>query len=362
MLHFIALENFRSYKEARVDFVPGINALVGPSCNGKSNLIKGINWVRTNRPTGKGYVSFWNRSKHGEPIDATLVRLGLDGKWEVTRLRNSVFNGYLLHHNGNLVKDLEALNSTVPDEISAILNLSDVNIQLQRDLPFLLDGNGGAAARFFNRIIRMDLIDDLLSATDSKHRSIKADIKNAKEKIKTCHAKIKDYSWITPAEQLINNLADLQAQLKSQKVLRGKLWKLLDEIDEEKDIIQRYKFADKADTLLGQIETQKAKISEYKKEKRKLSEILEEYKEYQTQLDEEIDVTAVEKLIVKLEKSFKAIETLKTERAQLKNIIGELTIQEATYTENTHKFIQLKKKLPKVCPLFNKPLEENDLI
>ncbi|MBQ4565168.1 MAG: DNA replication/repair protein RecF [Oscillospiraceae bacterium] len=43
------LRNFRNYEEAAVDFVPGVNLIVGDNANGKTNLLEAIGYLSTGR-------------------------------------------------------------------------------------------------------------------------------------------------------------------------------------------------------------------------------------------------------------------------------------------------------------------------
>ena len=41
------LDNFRSYKEAHVEFAPGVNVLVGSNGQGKTNIVEAIYYLAT---------------------------------------------------------------------------------------------------------------------------------------------------------------------------------------------------------------------------------------------------------------------------------------------------------------------------
>ena len=55
MLKELQLVNFQSHKNTNLVFDPGFNCIVGPSDNGKSVIIRAINWIRTNRPKGSDF-------------------------------------------------------------------------------------------------------------------------------------------------------------------------------------------------------------------------------------------------------------------------------------------------------------------
>ena len=48
-LNRLYLRNFRNYQEAEVEFVPGVNLIVGDNANGKTNLLEAIGYLSTGR-------------------------------------------------------------------------------------------------------------------------------------------------------------------------------------------------------------------------------------------------------------------------------------------------------------------------
>ena len=48
-LNELYLNGFRNYEETTVEFVPGVNLLVGDNANGKTNLLEAICYLSTGR-------------------------------------------------------------------------------------------------------------------------------------------------------------------------------------------------------------------------------------------------------------------------------------------------------------------------
>lgn len=359
MIDFIALENFQSHENSRLDFVPGINALIGQSGNGKTAVFRGLDWIRKNRPMGKGFISYWNRNKHGDPINPTLVRVKSNSDWEITRMRSADFNGYLLHHFGDFVKELEATGTSVPDEISQILNLSDVNVQRVRDLPFLLAGSSGEAARFFNKIIRLDNIDTMLSAVNSLHQETKSAITTGKQKIKEYQQKIKNYSWVSKADLLLSKATQLDSNIKKQKDIYEKILCLLEEFKEQNIITQGYSFLNKACMKASLIDEKKAIVTRLQRSKRKLSDLLSEYKELQKELVNKPDLEIARVKVNQVEALFEKITKHKKTQKNIKNLLAEYKTQKEVIAECAKYLPILTKMLPDVCPLCNSSLKKN---
>ena len=70
MIKSMTFKNFRSHKKTEFKFHKGVNVLVGTTRSGKTNTIRGLNWIVNNKPSGNSYRSHWG----GE----TFVEIKLD--------------------------------------------------------------------------------------------------------------------------------------------------------------------------------------------------------------------------------------------------------------------------------------------
>src|SRR4030066_1118308 len=185
-LSSIKLNNFQAHKESIIDLSLGINVVIGSSDSGKTAVLRALRWCINNRPSGKAYISYWNRDKDGNPKEGTSVSV-IKGLLKVKRERSEKFNGYDFGEDDKL----EALKTDVPQEVSSFFNLSEVNIQKQMEAPFLLSESPAEIARFFNEIIHLDLIDTVLSKAELMRRRLNQDLSAAVEKEKTLSEDLK---------------------------------------------------------------------------------------------------------------------------------------------------------------------------
>lgn len=167
MIESIKIKNFQSHKASQLKFHPQVNTIVGSSDSGKTAVMRALFWVIQNRPLGTAFFSHWATDKKGEQIEPTWANVIINGV-KIRRTRYKENNSYMVG-----AKSLEAMGKAVPEEIIQTFNLTEVNIQRQMDSPFLLSESAGEVARFFNRIIRLDIIDSFLSAAESKKRQAK---------------------------------------------------------------------------------------------------------------------------------------------------------------------------------------------
>ena len=88
MISKIELKNIQSHKDTTIELDPGINIIVGSSNNGKSTIMRAINWVTYNRPLGiDTLASHWILDKKGNLKDTMSASIFTDDGHSVTRKR-----------------------------------------------------------------------------------------------------------------------------------------------------------------------------------------------------------------------------------------------------------------------------------
>lgn len=177
MITHIELDNFQSHERTELALAPGVNVLVGPSDSGKSAIVRGINWWRSNRPGGDEFI------RHGERSASVAVELG-DGSRIVRRkTRSSSDNSYEASPSGGPPVRFEALGQGVPSEVAEAIGMSDINFQLQADPVFLLSGTGGEISRELNAAASLDGMDAALSNIAAMLRDARSDEATSKERL-----------------------------------------------------------------------------------------------------------------------------------------------------------------------------------
>lgn len=202
MIRSLILSNFQSHPSTTIEFTPGINAIIGASDKGKSAVLRGFEWVRTNRPNGDAHVSDWALDSKGKQTDECRVVVTTD-RHRIERVRHNKVNGYVLDG-----ATIEATKGDLPAEITAAFGLLDLNVQKQLDGPFLLSQSGGEVARFFNSLVNLEEIDHCMSAADGLKREIMGDIRRSLEAIESTRAQEAKFSWVDEARSALKLLSD----------------------------------------------------------------------------------------------------------------------------------------------------------
>jgi exonuclease SbcC len=222
-----------------MEFASGVNVIIGSSDSGKSAIIRTLRWVVWNRPSGDALQSTWGGQ--------TSVELEIE-EGIIVRIKDKK-DYYKLYGGSDADLDFKAIGTGVPEEVSRILNINEINLQYQLDSPFLLSNTPGEVATHFNKVARLDKIDQGTSNVNSWVRELETTIGHEATKDK-------------PATGLIKQIQDLEEQLKAFDYL-DKMEvevEVLEELDKQyTTLIQREA---KLENLVVNIKDNRAEIRE----------------------------------------------------------------------------------------------------
>ena len=166
MIQTLEIQNRQSWESGRLDFHPGINLIIGRGTSGKSACLRALRWALENT-AGESQISNWIKrtTKGKDPkkvLDGESAAKITTPKGYVRRFRNTESNGYEIND-----KTLKAIGTGVPDEVKDFFGISDINIQRQHDLPFLISLPGSQVSAYLNRVVGIEEIDKYLTASTS---------------------------------------------------------------------------------------------------------------------------------------------------------------------------------------------------
>ena len=347
MISKIELKNIQSHKDTTIELDPGINIIVGSSNNGKSTIMRAINWVTYNRPLGiDTLASHWILDKKGNLKDTMSASIFTDDGYSVTRKRTKDENQYIIN-NGEEESELNVVKSDVPDEGTDILNLSDVSIQKQMDSPFLLSETNGEVAKYFNKLVRLDVIDKVLSNTESKKRKLKSDIEHDETTLKLKKKQHEEFNWFDCVEKLISRY---ERNSKLNDELKSQIETLVSEIDEYnnlQNIISEFSDISKGEKLIGKLEKENECAVTLQNE---INNLNNEIIEYEDNSNFDYDFSISEKLIDKYNSVSLQNEKISDEIYDLKCSLDEFAEHSNNIITAENDIKKLKDKLPETCP------------
>ena len=197
MIKSLLIENFQSHKNSYLEFSDGINVICGSSNNGKTAIIRALNWVISNRPQG---LSF--KSSFADKKDTCKVILEINNQ-KIVREKSASINQYEV---GSSL--LGTIGNDVPSEVVSAINMSDINIQSQFDKHFLLLDSAGEVGRTINKIVKLDNIDELISNVSSKITSTNKELEIKKKDLDKLYIDLEKFKDFDSIENLVNSVID----------------------------------------------------------------------------------------------------------------------------------------------------------
>lgn len=273
MINKVTIKNFQSHRNTELNFVPGINIITGASDNGKSSIIRSIDWAINNQPRGFAFKSDFSKDS-----ELTSVRVEFDNNKFIERVRSNKLSGsgYYLTPEHDEKDPLQALGSDVPEEIKTLTDIQDYNIQGQHDHYFLLQNTAGEVAKIFNDIIGLDINDVFVKIKGIISKS-KDGINNADEEINTLKQDLKQYDNLNEIQEEVERLEkyleerDLLRQerkeltqiVQSYNDVEKKIEQLDDWLEIKKDSAELFKLVDEQNDDIRELEFIKNIVDEY---------------------------------------------------------------------------------------------------
>lgn len=353
MIHSIKIQNIQSHKDTQLKFSPGINAIIGSSNNGKSAILRALYWAVYNRPLGiDNLLSHWAFDKKGNQIEPMEVTVQNDDG-VVTRRRTKTENQYIVND-----EELNVVKTDVPEQVEKLLCLSDTNIQRQQDAPFLLSLTNGQVAQYFNKTVRLDIIDKVLSNAESKRRKTNQEISQNEELLKEYIAKREKYNWLDEIDKLLSkydNISEKHDKIELEyNKLSGEL-EMYEKISENKT---RYSDISKVKENIGKFESLNDQSKRIKNDILTIEDSLEDFAACKVYPSFESEKKLIQKF-----------ENLNSEAAEKNEDINSLEEQITNYLELNanikaceQNIKDLKKQLPDVCPLCGAAMKDGRCI
>ena len=198
MLKFLLIQNFQKHEKLKIEFDPKITVISGSSDVGKSSVLRALKWVCLNNPQGEAFIRKGSKG--------TTVQLFVDDN-KIKRKRSKSLNAYYLND-----EEYKAFGQDVPDTISSILKMDEINFQGQQDAPFWFSLSAGEVSRQLNSVIDLSIIDDALSAIGKKVRHFQSVTQISKERLKNAKDHKEELDWITQADTVYCSIESLKEQ------------------------------------------------------------------------------------------------------------------------------------------------------
>lgn len=332
MIESVTLRNVEAHEKKTVEFGPGVTCVVGETDAGKSALIRSLLWVALNQPSGANMVHF------KKPFAKATVRV--DGR-EVVRKRGKTVNLYSLDG-----KKFKAFGSSVPGEISSLVNISEVNVQRQLDGPFWFSDSPGKISRELNRVVNLDEIDRVLAKSLKQTKLAASECELLEEMVKKAEEECEASAWVPRMVTRLESLRDLEAEIVNEREAIAELRIRVSDARKQKERVETLsKFANAGNSLVASgiaIVNDRSRIES-------LRALISDIRESVTATRRKvIDLSELEKLASEIR-----VESIK--RTSLETQVLMVKAQEAKIWElersNTPDRETLAREMAKGCPV-----------
>lgn len=197
MIEQIRIKNFQAHEDLTIE-MDRVVTLTGPSDVGKSSAIRALRWAALNVPVS---------SLIRDGAKQASVELIVDGR-KIVRSRGSE-NVYQLDD-----QEYKAFRTDVPDAISKLLNLTEVNFQGQHDPIYWFSSTAGDVSRQLNAVVDLSIIDATLAETVRVFNKAKTVVQIAEETLSRSVAERDGLAWVADADADLKKVEESEAEME----------------------------------------------------------------------------------------------------------------------------------------------------
>ncbi|EGK13714.1 AAA family ATPase [Kroppenstedtia eburnea] len=259
----LLIENFQSHEQTEVFFTEGLNVFVGPSDSGKSAILRALRWVLYNEPKGTDFIRAGKKR--------CRVSLTLSDGTEITRMRSSSVNRYILKTSEQEEQVYEGFGSSVPQEVLDAHGMHALKLDsdwklpaqfgTQLEPPFLLAETGSVKAKSIGRASGAHIIDIALQGTARDLSGVNSRLKHVAEQSEDLKKRLEPYEdlpnlqeRLEQAEARYKEAGAMHERLETIRRLKERLDLMNREKEEIRDRLGRLSGIDEASRILTEAE------------------------------------------------------------------------------------------------------------
>ena len=263
----IQIKNFKSWKDATLQLHQGINVIYGNPQAGKSNIFRALELLMDNLPRGGGFLpNFLDKGETEVSIrDCNDIEIGIKTvshrmkKNREKKKRDSTYY-YIKDHTKEELWDSSGVGSSVPAEIKEALNLNEVNLQFQKDPPFLATKSGSKISKTINRITGLDVGDRAISFLNTKVNQQNAVVEGIKTELNDLKTKKKFFTNIKDLQTTIKKVRSLTQQIDKFESRASRLSTLLTDIYHLERVVKNMSIPEGLEAKLKRVDELDSKI------------------------------------------------------------------------------------------------------
>jgi len=339
MINSIHLVNHESHRDTKLDFLPGLNVLIGPSDAGKSGAFRAAYWTMFNRPLGDQMLPlYWDGT--------TEVSLQFDDGQTVTRMKGKSCNHYRLNDN----EPINAGNGAPPEAVQAVINMDDVNFQTQIDRAFLMFETPGERGRILNKIAGLDDIDRALDNSRSDELKLRQAMTAKKSELERLETELEQFADLEDREAAVKQLELFDQYARDAERKADRLVKTAEQYREvEADTIEAETLLEAENELKG-LKTLVDEISALENRVGRLSRLTASLRRNNALADSLGKLDGAEVLLSAIRPLAEQIEKCESKAKKINRICWRLSIINQEIEAGEAEIKKIENGLPKNCP------------
>ena len=223
MITDVVIQDYQAVREARLR-LKRFTVITGPTGSGKSAVIRAIKLVVFNA-RGTSYV------RHGAKACAAMV--GFEGEYTAVAIHrggrgadkyrvSTIDTSPHRHTNDPAVQEYTKLAGAVPEQVSAVLRLGELNFAGQFDRPYLLDASGSQVARVLGELTDVTLVLDAAREATRRKLETSRELRRAEQELASLTAQAQQFRGLRARRDALVDADELlhSASLISDSVER----------------------------------------------------------------------------------------------------------------------------------------------
>ena len=332
----IDIENFQSHENTHVDFDTGLNIIIGESNNGKTSILRAMDWVVDNQPLGTDFIMTGKKY--------CKVRITYDNDTFIERYRTLKDTGYyrvgVIQNGQETYQEYQGFTNNVPVEVMNVHQMPKISItkniethlnkisQLER--PFLITENTNEKAAAVGRITGTNIIDvaikNISSDITTDKKILKNDIKE-KEELEVRKGLV-DINKLTSLRNFYKKANDKISALNGQYVSGNRVKQSYEEcnnhinhqisiITRNESIIKEKAQVNEVEELINNINSMITLLNKYNQDKKAIEDLQDKIKFYTETTKQKSTIDSCDNAISKIQ----SLMTLLKKEASVKSSV-----------------------------------------
>lgn len=344
----IIIQGFQIHEDTHMHLSPNLNVLVGETDQGKSSVFRVIRWVARNAPNTDSYLN--------HKLKKALGALVLSNGYKIERYRDSKSNLYRIYKDNELLHELKATRGSVPNKVTEILNMTDLNFEKQFSMPFMISESGGEVARMWNKVSSMDLADGMKKSLKSQLGTTKQELESTSISIQNEIDTQEKLKPVKGARKLFDQASDIESKIETNADAYQKVKDLIEKIKNLTDDFNYLSIVlDTMGPKIDEIEAIQTDIEKAMEEKNFLKktiskiESIENNIEYFTKVNNLKHISRLNDLVKEYDTQTQKLEQIHEVINRIEGINTDIEYQNEQLKSNEHQLKKLQKEIGK-CP------------